>query len=47
MLAFQLGVAGAGGQLGLAAAVSVLFFPVFIVAIYFLTKRMLATESRA
>jgi ABC-type sugar transport system permease subunit len=47
MLAFDLGVAGAGGQLGLAAAVSVMFFPVFIVAIYFLTKRMLATEARA
>jgi multiple sugar transport system permease protein len=47
MLAFDLGVAGAGGQLGLAAAVSVMFFPVFIIAIYFLTKRMLATEARA
>jgi ABC-type sugar transport system permease subunit len=47
MLAFYLGVAGAGGQLGLAAAVSVMFFPVFIIAIYFLTKRMLATEARA
>lgn len=47
MLAFDLGVAGAGGQLGLAAAVSVMFFPAFIVAIFFLTKRMLASDARA
>ena len=33
-------------QLGLAAAVSVLFFPLFIIAIYILTKRMLSTEGR-
>lgn len=47
MLAFDIGVAGPGGQLGLAAAVSVLFFPVFIVAIFILTKRMLASDARA
>ncbi len=46
MLAFEIGVAGAR-QLGLAAAVSVLFFPVFIVAIYMLTKRMLSSESQS
>jgi multiple sugar transport system permease protein len=45
MLAFEIGIAGAR-QLGLAAAVSVLFFPVFIIAIYFLTKRMLSSESQ-
>ena len=47
MLAFDIGVAGPGGQLGLAAAVSVLFFPVFIAAIFILTKRMLASDARA
>jgi multiple sugar transport system permease protein len=46
MLAFDIGIVGAR-QLGLAAAVSVIFFPVFIVAIFFLTKRMLASEARA
>jgi multiple sugar transport system permease protein len=46
MLAFDIGIVGAR-QLGLAAAVSVMFFPLFIVAIFFLTKRMLATEARA
>lgn len=46
MLAYEVGIAGAR-QLGLAAAVSVLFFPFFIVAIYLLTKRMLSTEGRA
>ncbi len=46
MLAFDLGIIGAR-QLGLAAAVSVMFFPFFIVAIYFLTKRMLASDARA
>jgi ABC-type sugar transport system permease subunit len=46
MLAFDLGIIGAR-QMGLAAAVSVMFFPFFIVAIYFLTKQMLASESRA
>ncbi len=45
MLAFEIGIAGAR-QLGLAAAVSVLFFPIFIVAIYLLTKRMLSSESQ-
>ena len=47
MLAFDIGVAGPGGQLGLAAAVSVMFFPVFIIAIFILTKRMLANDARA
>jgi len=44
MLAFEIGIAGAR-QLGMAAAVSVLFFPVFIVAIYLLTKRMLSSDA--
>lgn len=46
MLAFEIGIAGAR-QLGMAAAVSVLFFPIFIVAIYLLTKRMLSSESQS
>ncbi|MEP7200525.1 MAG: sugar ABC transporter permease, partial [Chloroflexota bacterium] len=46
MLAYNVGIVGAR-QMGLAAAVSVMFFPLFIIAIYFLTKRMLATEARA
>ena len=46
MLALDVGVTGAK-QMGMAAAISVLFFPLFIVAIYFLTKRMLASEARA
>ncbi len=46
MLAYNIGIVGAR-QMGLAAAVSVMFFPMFIVAIHFLTKRMLAVESRA
>lgn len=46
MLAFEIGIAGAR-QLGTAAAVSVLFFPLFIVAIYLLTKRMLASDAKA
>lgn len=43
MLAYQIGVAGAG-RLGTGATISLFFFPVFLVMIYFLTKRMLATE---
>jgi multiple sugar transport system permease protein len=46
MLAYEIGIDGAK-QLGTAAAVSVLFFPIFIIAIFFLTKRMLSTEARA
>jgi ABC-type sugar transport system permease subunit len=46
MLAYEIGIAGAR-QLGMAAAVSVIFFPAFIVAIVMLTKRMLSTEARA
>lgn len=46
MLAFEIGIAGAR-QLGLAAAVSVLFFPIFIIAIYLLTKRMLSSDSQS
>jgi multiple sugar transport system permease protein len=46
MLAFDIGIIGAR-QLGLAAAVSVMFFPLFIIAISILTRRMLATEARA
>lgn len=43
MLAYQIGLQG--NQLGLSAAVSVLFFPLFIVVIYFLTRRMLRSEG--
>jgi multiple sugar transport system permease protein len=46
MLAYEIGIDGAR-QLGTAAAVSVLFFPIFIVAIFILTKRMLSSEARA
>ena len=46
MLAYEIGIDGAR-QLGTAAAVSVLFFPIFIVAIFVLTKRMLSSEARA
>ena len=46
MLAFDVGVTGAK-QMGMAAAISVLFFPIFIVAIYFLTKHMLSSEARS
>ncbi|MGI8644039.1 MAG: carbohydrate ABC transporter permease [Thermomicrobiales bacterium] len=46
MVAYEIGIAGAR-QLGMAAAVSVLFFPLFIVVIYLLTKRMLSSEARA
>jgi multiple sugar transport system permease protein len=45
MLAYEIGIAGAR-QLGMAAAVSVLFFPLFIAVIYLLTKRMLSTDSQ-
>jgi multiple sugar transport system permease protein len=43
MLAYQIGVAGAQ-RLGTGATISLFFFPVFLVMIYFLTKRMLASE---
>ncbi len=46
MFAYEIGIAGAR-QLGMAAAVSVIFFPLFVVLIYFLTKRMLAPEAQA
>jgi ABC-type sugar transport system permease subunit len=46
MLAYEIGIAGAR-QLGLAAAVSVLFFPAFLVAIVILTRRLLVAEARA
>lgn len=46
MLAYEIGIDGAR-QLGTAAAVSVMFFPIFIIAIFFLTKRMLSDEGRA
>ena len=46
MLAYEIGISGAR-QLGTAAAVSVAFFPLFVVLIYFLTKRMLAPEAQA
>lgn len=46
MLSYEIGIDGAR-QLGTAAAVAVLFFPVFIVAIFLLTKRMLSQQERA
>lgn len=46
MLAYEIGIDGAR-QLGTAAAVSVMFFPVFIIAIFILTKRMLSSDARA
>ena len=46
MLAYSIGLSGAR-QLGLSAAVSIYLFPVFILVIYLLTKRMLSTEGSA
>ncbi|MBV8715577.1 MAG: sugar ABC transporter permease [Chloroflexi bacterium] len=43
MLAYQVGVAGAQ-RLGMGATISLVFTPVFMVLIYFLTKRMLASD---
>jgi multiple sugar transport system permease protein len=43
MLAYQIGVAGAQ-RLGTGATISLFFFPLFLVMIYFLTRRMLAEE---
>ena len=43
MLAYQVGVAGAQ-RLGMGAAISLVFFPFFLVLIYILTRRMLAGE---
>jgi multiple sugar transport system permease protein len=44
LLAYQIGVAGAQ-RLGTGATISLFFFPLFLIMIYFLTKRMLATEK--
>jgi ABC-type sugar transport system permease subunit len=44
MLAYQIGVAGAQ-RLGMGAAISLVFLPIFLVMIVFLTRRMLRTES--
>lgn len=44
MMAYNLGLQSR--QLGLSAAVSVLFFPIFIVIIWMLTRRMLNQEAR-
>ncbi len=44
MLAYQVGVAGAG-RLGVGATISLFLFPVFLVMIFFLTKRMLAERE--
>lgn len=44
LLAYQIGVAGAQ-RLGMGATISLFFFPVFLVMIYFLTKRMLAEDK--
>ena len=45
LLAYQIGVAGAQ-RLGMGATISLFFFPVFLVLIYFLTRRMVAEEER-
>lgn len=44
MLAYEIGLNGAR-QLGTAATVSVIYLPIFVVLIYFLTRRMLASGS--
>src|SRR5438105_5754211 len=44
MLAYQIGVAGAQ-RLGMGATISLVFFPIFLVMIYFLTKRMLRSGT--
>src|SRR6266700_1877583 len=43
MLAYQVGVAGAQ-RLGMGATISLVFFPIFLVMIFFLTRRMLRAE---
>src|SRR5215471_5463661 len=43
MLAYQVGVAGAQ-RLGMGATISLVFTPIFIVLIFFLTRRMLSSE---
>jgi multiple sugar transport system permease protein len=43
LLAYQVGVAGAQ-RLGMGATISLFFFPLFLVMIYVLTRRMLAEE---
>jgi multiple sugar transport system permease protein len=43
LLAYQVGVAGAQ-RLGMGATISLVFTPVFMVLIYFLTRRLLASE---
>lgn len=44
MLAYQIGIQGR--ELGASSAVSVIFFPVFLVIIYVLTKRMLPAGTK-
>lgn len=44
MLAYQIGLNGSR-ELGTASTVSVMFLPVFVVVIYFLTKRMLRDQG--
>jgi multiple sugar transport system permease protein len=44
MLAYQVGVAGAQ-RLGMGATISLVFFPIFLVMIFFLTRRMLRAEG--
>ncbi len=44
MLAYQIGIAGAQ-RLGMGAAIALVFFPIFLVMIYFLSRRMLASEQ--
>jgi len=44
MLAYNVGIAGAQ-RLGMGAAIALLFFPAFLILIYFLSKRMLASND--
>jgi len=44
LLAYQIGVAGAG-RLGVGATISLILMPVFLIMIFFLTKRMLAERE--
>jgi hypothetical protein len=45
MLAYQVGVAGAQ-RLGMGATIALVFTPIFMVLIFFLTRRMLSSEQR-
>ena len=43
MLAYEVGIVS-GSRLGMGAAIALCFFPFFLVLIYFLSKRMLASD---